>query len=56
MSDALATGAARPLSRFVTDFVHHGDHWWLLSAEGWLRVDDPGLLAVLNKPRQWIED
>lgn len=56
MSSALAEGTARPLSRFVTDFVSYDGRWWLLTTQGWLRIDDAGLLAVLDRPGRWIAD
>lgn len=56
MRTALGSGTARPLSSFVTDFVNYDDQWWLLTDQGWLRIDDHELLAVLDQPRRWIKD
>lgn len=52
MDQALDTGAARHLSPLITDFVHHQKHWWVAYADGWLNVDDPELIGLLNSQQR----
>ena len=48
MAHHLETGRASPLSDFITDYVQHQNHWWLLSGDAWLRIDDPELERILG--------
>ncbi len=52
MDQAQATGAARHLSPLITDFVHHQNHWWVAYSDGWLNVDDPELVNLLNSQQR----
>ena len=56
MRNALAGGLARPLSRYIFDFVRYQQRWWVIYGEGWIPVTDPGVLALLEKPGSWISD
>lgn len=48
MQDALATGAAAPLSQTITDIVRYQSTWWLYDRDGWVPVDNEQLSASLD--------
>jgi hypothetical protein len=52
MDQALATAAAQHLSPLITDFVHHQNRWWVAYSDGWLKVDDPELVNLLNSQQR----
>jgi hypothetical protein len=56
MRIALARGLARPLSRYIFDFVRYQQRWWVVYGQRWIPVTDPGVLATLERPGSWISD
>lgn len=42
-------GRVRPLCRDIPEFCRWGGAWWILSADGWLRITDSHLASRLDR-------
>jgi len=48
MTEAIASGTARTLSRTITDIARYQTRWWLYDRDEWIPADDPTLIADLD--------
>lgn len=42
-------GRVRPLCRSIPEIIRYAGSWWLLSDEGWLRINDQFLAERLDR-------
>jgi hypothetical protein len=52
---AYQTGAAAPLSRFITDIVRYRDHWWIAHTTTWLLITDAPTIGRLDRHTEWAD-